>query len=95
MSTFYNTISLDGEELERAKENCKSQEERLQLLIKVNQKVTPFEAHELYEKHFPKVPITSIRRALTNLTKRGLFTRTEIQQKECYGKVNYNWMRVV
>jgi len=95
MSTFYNTISLDGEELERAKENCKSQEERLQLLIDLNQPVTPLEAHELYEKHFPKVPITSIRRALHNLTSMNLFQKMDKLIDERYGKPNHKWIRVV
>ena len=95
MSTFFNTISLDGEELERAKENCKSQEERLQLLIQVNQQVTPFEAQELYEKHFPKVPITSIRRALTNLTYLKSFAKVGRMKEERYGKPNHKWVRVI
>jgi len=94
MSTFFNTIYLGGEELERAKENCKSQEERLQLLIQVNQQVTPFEAQELYEKHFPKVPITSIRRALTNLTDQKYFSKSNLVE-ERYGKPNHRWVRVI
>ena len=38
------------------------------------------------------VPITSIRRAITNLESEGLLHKTDIQKPGVYGKLNYCWV---
>lgn len=75
--TFYNTTELSGEMLERKKEKAKSQEE---LILKFFEK-NPSQVYSAWDLQFTiielrKTPITSIRRALSNLSnkKDGMFS---------------------
>ena len=54
--------------------------------------LTPFEAHNIYCKSNPECPVTSIRRAITTLTKLGHLTKTNFLKTEYYGKQNYKWL---
>lgn len=92
IALFYNTISLSGETLKEAIKDCKTQEERILKLMNGRAAMTPFEVLDLYNSILPPVPITSIRRALTNLEKDGKVVKTVFTKKERYGKVNYKWM---
>lgn len=51
-------------------------------------KCTPFEIHE---RVLPAAPVTSARRAMTNLTTAGLLVKTEEQRQERYGRCNHLW----
>jgi len=56
---------------------------------------TPFDVFKRLCKIDPKwnqVPITSIRRAISTLTKRGLLIKTDHKVKGQYGRLNYTWM---
>jgi len=64
--TFYNTIELNGKELQEANAGAKSQEEEIYLMMKLGGEFTAWELKEL----FPKYEITSIRRGLWNLENR-------------------------
>lgn len=66
---FYNTINLSGQELKQAKENNLSKEERiLDIFKKYGQPLTPFEVFMIYRKMYPEIPLTSVRRCITDLT---------------------------
>ncbi len=89
---FHNSVGLAGDELSRAISQAKTQEERLVFLFELHGKsMTPFEAHTLYIKYYPECPVTSIRRAMTNLTKSGRLIKTGEQIKEQYGTLNSRW----
>ena len=49
--------------------------------------MTPFEVRESV---LPECPITSARRAMTNLTESGLLVKTDMR-RERYGKKNHVW----
>ncbi len=84
--SFYNTTNLKGQDLFEAIMQANSQEEFVLNMLKKKRRMT---ASELY-KHYPKpAPITSIRRALSNLKKKGLVRKTGQTKKGIYGKPEY------
>jgi len=87
---FYNTIQLNGKDLQTAKSNCKSQEEYIKWIFskKPNLQITPSELLNYFEKN---VPITSVRRALTNLTNDNFLEKTEKFRMGKYGKPEHIW----
>jgi len=48
---------------------------------------TPPEVHFI----FPNAPLTSIRRAITNLTRKGLLVKSERKKQGSYGRNNHTW----
>ncbi len=90
--TFYNTISLQGEDLEKAKEDCKKQEDRIYLLFRMNEKMNPTMINWLSVKVFDE-PIlrASLSRSLTNLVKSGKIIKTNDLVPGPYGKPEHVW----
>lgn len=89
---FHNSIGLAQDELARAISAAKTQEERIVFLFKLQGvAMTPAEVHTIYRKYYPECPITSIRRAITNLTNDGKLVKTNEQVKGNYNLVNYRW----
>lgn len=92
---FHNSIKLQGLELEEAIQQCKSQEDRIFILMHKSSAKTPFEMQDIYNKTFnTNVPVTSIRRAFSNLEKQGRIVKLGIQTIEQFGKPNHKWIRV-
>ena len=89
---FFNTIGETGQELKESRANANKQETRILELM--TEPCTPFEVHRLYCLKYPEVPITSIRRAMSNMSSKGLLEKTEQKKTEKYGKVNYLWKKV-
>ena len=52
---------------------------------------TPFEVSDYYNRWFDPIPITSIRRAMTNLERAGKLEKTGQMKMERYGKPNHLW----
>jgi hypothetical protein len=89
---FHNSVGLAQDELARAIKQAKTQEERIIFLFELNGvSMTPAEMHKAYIKYYPLCPITSIRRAMTNLTNAGRLLKTKEQVKGDYNFVNYRW----
>lgn len=87
---FYNTIKLSGADLQLARDNSKSQEDFIKFIFK-NQpdlEITPSQMLELFGKN---IPLTSVRRALTNLTNENFLEKTEIMTEGLYGKPEHIW----
>ena len=92
-SKFFNTIHLKGVSLKKAWEKAKSQEERIYLLmLEQNIALTPFQVHYLYNQKYEDIPVTSIRRAMTNLCNTGFIAKTEKMQEGIYGMPNHKWI---
>lgn len=94
--SFHNTIDLKDQELNDALQQCQKQEDRIYLLMKGKPSMTPPEVMDMYNKKFPQVPLTSIRRAMTNLSHplvRKLVKTTWTKEGQ-YGKRNYKWLAV-
>lgn len=92
LTIFYNTIHLAGSELSEATGQADIQNDRVLKIF--DRPMTPFEVLDEYEKLYPSCPLTSIRRSITTLTKRGLLEKTDKMKTEVYGKVNHYWRKL-
>jgi Fe2+ or Zn2+ uptake regulation protein len=91
---FFNTISLEGDELKEARKTVSKQNDRILLIMKSGRQLTPFDVHFEYEKRFKAAPITSIRRAMTTLTDCGKLKKLDQMVEAEYGKRNHLWQLV-
>lgn len=90
---FFNTINQSSENLRKSQRQVENQGERIyQIMVKENRAMTPFEIGEIYNSIYNPVPITSIRRAISDLTDSGLLIKTLQQKEGAYGKPNYTWI---
>jgi len=89
--SYYNTTNESDETLRDAMLKAKTQDERVLKLFETYEKMSPYTCHRFYESVYPPVPITSIRRAISNLTKAGKLEKTEVKQPGKYGAKNYVW----
>lgn len=87
--TFHNTTDLKGKVLSEAKQECKNLESKIVKLYQLHSNLSPSQAYlRLSGKHI----LTSVRRAITNLTMRDkLLTKTDVKITGMYGKPEYVW----
>jgi len=87
---FHNTINETGERLTELKQNAKTQQEKILQYFYQNSLYcfTPF---DIQSKVLPFAPITSVRRAITNLTTQGHLVKDPQQKIEKYGVKNNHW----
>ncbi len=83
--SFHNTIDLKGKELIKADNKAKTQEEIILKLFKDNPHAD-FTASDVWLKLGQCWPITSVRRAITNLKE---LEKTDKQRLGLYGTMNY------
>jgi len=88
--TYYNTTNLKGDTLAQERQTAKTQED---LIIKFFQRGRLFRPSQLItmEALHPNTPITSIRRAMSDLTKKGILEKTTRKGFGPYGKREYYW----
>jgi Fe2+ or Zn2+ uptake regulation protein len=92
---FFNTNDSNPEQVKVHTQKNLTQEDRCyQILIDFGTHLTPFEISQIYNNRFPEVPITSIRRALTCLTKAGKAEKVNITKIGNYGVKNYQWRAI-
>ena len=86
--TWYNTTK----EPEKAQldERTEKQEDLILQFFRAHaeNQYTPF---DIMSTVLPNAPITSVRRAMTDLTKKGYLIKTTIKKTERYGVGNYTW----
>lgn len=90
--SFHDTINLPDADFNSANEKAETQEQRIFELMKKRPAMTPFEVMDLYNFSYPEIPITSIRRAMSNLERMGLLQKTEWMKVGKYGKSNHKWI---
>lgn len=95
---WYNTVNLEDLELLEAVRKCKNQENAVYSFFKKRPYhcFTPAAVLRFLIVLHPDVvkpgtPVTSIRRAITNLTKAGLLVKTDDKIIEGYGVANHLW----
>lgn len=88
---FFNTIDLKGRELIEATSQAQKQDDRVLGIFKIFKKMTPFEVSNIYNSRYPPAPVTSIRRSMTVLTKKGFLIMCDEMKKEVYGSPNHYW----
>lgn len=87
---YYNTTHLKGEALKKERKNTESQEAIILNFFK-EMGSSPYSPCDVHWAVLPNVPITSIRRAITNLTLKGFLEKTSVRKKGVYGKLVYCW----
>ncbi|MFZ7166530.1 MAG: hypothetical protein ACO1G5_03190 [Bacteroidota bacterium] len=90
---YHNTTNLKGNDLSVAKEKELNQTEIIFMFFKDNPKMafTPAEVMSELEEVGYDYPLTSVRRAITDLTKIGKLKQLEIVRLGIYGRVNFCW----
>jgi len=89
--SFYNTTHECGHQLEFYHARAASQEARILEFFERNRgmRFTPFDVHKAC--FYANTPVTSIRRAITNLTREGKLVKTTDYEKGVYGNRNHKW----
>ena len=86
---FYNTVNATGAELAECRQRAATQEQVLYAFFLRHPTLacSPSRLGPV----LPKAPITSIRRALTNLTAAGILVKTDQQTPGVWGKPEHLW----
>ena len=84
---YYNTNKMKGEGLTDAREKAMTQEELIFALFVSYRILTPSQIHSI----FSRWPLTSIRRAITDLTSAGKLVKTDRMLPGEYGKPEHVW----
>lgn len=93
--SFHNTIKLVAQNLIEAETNAKNQEERILYLFRTyNKPMTPSEVFKKWQLIWPVIPLTSCRRALSNLTKRGELEMLDELVTGTYGALEHKWQKI-
>ena len=87
--TYYNTTNSTGEELAKYKAKAASQEEMIMYAFGCFGSASPSEVNTKVFAN--RIPITSVRRALTNLTNEGRLVKTGTQVSGPYGRPEFVW----
>ena len=93
ITSYYNTTKETGEELAINKAKAYTQEESIMDIFFDREliKMTPSDVWHIYCEEFKNVPLTSIRRAITNLTNRQQLVKTDKMREGIYGKLEHCW----
>lgn len=86
--SYYNTTKESGTTLKNNVAKAKSQEVIIYSEFLSGKEINPKELFNTFSK---QMPITSIRRALTNLTKQGKLIKTDEKRIGMYGRSEYVW----
>ena len=94
---FFNTINIGGYRLKDAIKGVQKQNNRvLEIMKQVNEPMTPLQVSRVYNIVYSPIdgretPYTSIRRAITTLTKKGALKQLQKMKEEQFGKPNHYW----
>ena len=86
---YYNTTRQKGEQLKVSWKKTKSQDDKVMEYFYERGKGTPSEVWIYFRDS--NVPITSIRRSITNLTSSNLLSKTNNKKEGVYGRPEYVW----
>lgn len=75
---YYNTTNETGTQLDLYQQNAKSQDNRILLFMQGNK--SKFYGASDLSKEFPNMLLTSIRRSLNTLERKGLINKTGLKQ---------------
>ncbi len=92
--SFYNTISLCGEDLKKAHADTTKQEEIIEIVFKRHQeaKFSPSDIWVLLTQQLQKnVLLTSVRRSITDLTESKILVKLPEQKMGIYKKPEHLW----
>lgn len=79
---YYNTNGLNAAEKKEATKRTKIQQEVVKTIFLKHKKMTASECHKIFNQN---VPITSIRRAISDLKSEGILIKTDVTKDGLYG----------
>jgi hypothetical protein len=95
MGSYFDTTHLQPADLAQAIAAAKHQEGKVLALFDRYGSLSPSMALDLFGIAGQRLPpLTSIRRAITVLTDRGLLVKTDVQVRGRYGALEHTWRRV-
>ena len=93
--SFYNTVESAGQTLIKFEDKAVKQTEKIFHFFELNKYTafTPFEVQSWMQLQGHDYPITSIRRAITDLTEDGKLIKQPKEKMKCgkYDKPNHTW----
>lgn len=87
--TYYNTNDESGDELARSQHKASDQE--IAVMAFFASSPGPWPPHHVRDSVLPEAPLTSVRRAMTNLTKIGYLQKSGHMVIGTYGKYVNTW----
>ena len=92
-NSYYNTNKESGKTLFTSKTKANKQELKVLKFFQSNNRDEKFSSEDvLAQVDFGRnVPITSVRRAITNLTQAGYLKKTSFMKKGTFGKQIHTW----
>lgn len=87
--SYYNTTNEKGFDLQKSHEKARNQEEIIYSFFLTHGK--PLSPSQVLKKLNLECPITSVRRALTNLTNEDKIIKTDVKVVGLYGKKEHLW----
>lgn len=87
--TYYNTTNESGSQLDLYTQSAKTQDERVMALYYTFIEAGPSQIWKAYNRVYKDVPLTSIRRSITNLKNEGKLIETEHKALGSYGRPEY------
>ena len=89
---YFNTNGEEGEYLMSSRERCAEQEGIVLSLFRRLRALSPSECWRQWHNTYGQAPpLTSVRRAITNLTSYGHLEKTSARTTGMYGKKEYVW----
>jgi hypothetical protein len=89
--SYYNTTKESGETLAENTEDAAYQEVLITRIFQKHIMLPPSKCWRLYQDSHGPILLTSCRRAITNLTKRGILVKTKVKTKGFYNRSEYVW----
>lgn len=90
-ASFYNTTHETEPALSKRREAAEHQDEVVLRYVVRKGAASPWEVHRALERDGYRWPITSIRRAMTNLAADGRLVKTEAKTQGAYGMPEHVW----
>ena len=89
---YFNTNGESGATLTRSRLSAANQQAKVLAFFQENARYE-WAAHEIHENVFgDATPLTSVRRAITNLADQGLITKTKAMCPGLFGKNVHTWI---
>jgi hypothetical protein len=86
---FFNTNQTPEPQLSERRNAAITQQDMILEIFRRNQMMTPSRCHHIYHQYGRKAPITSIRRAITNLASQGFLIKTKETAPGPYGQAEH------
>jgi len=89
--TYHNTTDVAGDTLTHYRRSAQTQNDTILSLFQIHRRLSPSQVSDHTDHHWP---LTSIRRAISDLTKEGRLQKTEVKVRGRYGKPEHVWQLI-